>query len=913
MPPVIVAAAAAAGAAATSGFVATALTNIAVGAALSAVSGAMAKKPKQQASFSARASDRTISVRQAIAHWQIIYGEVGRVTGPPTFMHITETGGNKYFHVVYTIAGHQIESIDKIYFNGEEVVFDGNGDATGKYEGYAKMDQRLGSPDQTAFAGLIADAPDKWTSDHRQRGCACVYIRFKWKSDLYPGGGLPNVNFDVKGKNNIYDPRTSTYGYTNNAALIVGDYFMEQSFGMAAPQDEMDMPTLIEAANICDENVALKAGGTEKRYTANGTFTVEEKPRDIIPQLLTACGGKVVENGGEWSVYVAAYRAPVTTVGLGDLRGPLEVQTLVSRRDNFNAVKGVFVSPENNWQPSDFPGVTSSTFETEDGEQVYKDIELPFTTSPSMAQRLAKIDLLAARQPITITAPVNISKFKAMAGDVLQFDDPDRYGFSNKPFEVIESGFAVDSDGEDPIYGVDLLLRETDPSIYDWSTSEEQDYDPAPNTTLPSLQDVSEPTGLALASGTDELFLRQDGTVFSRIKVSWAASTDAFVLSGGYYEVQYKKSSDSEWEKAGNVDGEETFTHILEVEDSQNYDVRIRAVNVGDAKSDWVSVLGHTVVGKTAPPSDVVGFSAQQNGDKINFSWNAVSDSDLSGYDIRYGVVGSSFDDAQPLTEETKGSRITSAAVPPGDWQFSIKAIDSSGNKSQTAATFNLLVKNTNDVIDIFEQFPLWSGSVTNMTVNPLTGNLVPSDQHNPNVDGQEVFEKFVVQPYDEYAYESDEIDLGFDSRVRAHASVQTTAGGGETVAIIVDTQLDSKEDGGSYGGFSTHPIGEVDARYLKVRCSMRPDRGLGVINSFAPTVDAEVREESGEVDLSASGTHVTFENQFHEKPNLTVSAEGVALVANYENLTSTGFDCKIYNKDGTAVSGTISWSARSI
>jgi putative transposase len=42
----------------------------------------------------------------------------------------------------------------------------------------------------------------------------------------------------------------------------------------------------------------------------------------------------------------------------------LTLATRISRSSNFNAVRGQFVSPENNWQPDDFPAVTSEVFRT---------------------------------------------------------------------------------------------------------------------------------------------------------------------------------------------------------------------------------------------------------------------------------------------------------------------------------------------------------------------------------------------------------------------------------------------------------------------------------------------------------------------------------------------------------------------
>ena len=91
-------------------------------------------------------------------------------------------------------------------------------------------------------------------------------------------------------------------------------------------------------------------------------------------------------SGGKWGLKVGEYSTPAVTLGDDDLRDAISVTTRNSRRDSFNSIKGVFADPTQSYQPTDFPSITSSTFVTEDnGETIFSDVELPFTTSSSMA------------------------------------------------------------------------------------------------------------------------------------------------------------------------------------------------------------------------------------------------------------------------------------------------------------------------------------------------------------------------------------------------------------------------------------------------------------------------------------------------------------------------------------------------
>src|SRR3546814_20337271 len=71
----------------------------------------------------------------------------------------------------------------------------------------------------------------------------------------------------------------------------------------------------IAAANVCDEDVQLAGGGTEKRYTCNGTIDTSETPKAILAGLYGCMAGYVVRSGGKWRIYAGAYRTPEVEIG----------------------------------------------------------------------------------------------------------------------------------------------------------------------------------------------------------------------------------------------------------------------------------------------------------------------------------------------------------------------------------------------------------------------------------------------------------------------------------------------------------------------------------------------------------------------------------------------------------------------
>jgi len=555
---------------------------------LGGLSHAMQKKPPSAAGGAGRsasfARDRTLSLRQPVAPRRVVYGR-GRLGGTIVFVETTGSS-NQTLHLVIALAGHRVQAIGNPYFDGEEVELDGNGDATGRWAGKVFCARKLGTADQTAFTGLGA----KWTSAHRLRGVACACLRLTWDNDLFPGG-LPAISFDLEGRDEVFDPRTQTTGYSENAALCLADY-LASGFGLgAAYGDEIDENDLIEAANVCDEAVTLVEGGTEPRYACNGSLETNEAPYRAIEDMLSAMAGQAVWSGGVWRIRAGAWRVPEDGVLTVDaVRAGLGLRTRVSRRENFNAIKGVFVSPDNDWQPDDFPAVTKQLWLDEDqGQRVWKDIELKFTISAATAQRIARIELERARRQETLSWPGKLSAWRFVPADTVSVDIA-RYGFEEKTFEVRSTRFVVE---DDMALGCDLVLRASDANVYAWSPGEDENiYAPAPRTTLPSPFFVAAPTSVSVQA--EEIPTRA-GDITFKLLVTWTGPADAFVDSGGRIELQFKLAAASDWRPSLMIDGAQTFAEIYQVEQGEVYDLRVRAWNGIGVRSAWQTISDFTV------------------------------------------------------------------------------------------------------------------------------------------------------------------------------------------------------------------------------------------------------------------------------------------------------------------------------
>lgn len=589
-----------------------------------------------------------------------------------------EGGGTWLFHV-HTIACHEIDAIENLYLDNRQVIFGATPDSrwgTGIWSGRVFMSYNFGTDGQTALPDLVAQRPGVWTESHLQAGNAHALLITVWDQNVFGEGSFPEAQFLVRGKK-VYDPRLGYNVWSQNAALIIADYLSNSKYGLGVSYSDIDTTTLTSAADTCDETVS-----SEARYTINGVFDTDQSADEVLSEMSAAIGGgDIVFQGGKWYIYPAKFRTPTKTYTEADLRSAIQVNTSVSRSELFNSVRGQFIDAANAYAQTDYPPVKNSTWITDDGQAVFEDLNLTLVISHKTAQRIAKIELERVRQGITINFQMHLGGLELQVADVIQITNT-MLGWSAKQFEVRDLSLDFNEQGV-PV--VSVSAKETAARIFDWANGEETTFDPAPNTNLPTATDSEAPQGVILTSGTNELYFRYDGTVFSRLKVSWNATNSIYVREGGQFEIQFKLSSASAWSQSFLVNGDQTFHYILDVADSLAHDVRIRSINSLGYKSEWVTTTGHIVVGKTAPPSNVTGFTAQVSDGGILFSWNAISDIDKREYEIRIGSTWAS--GTRLVNLRSDGTSYPYRFFTPGSYVFKIKAIDTSGNYSAVEAS----------------------------------------------------------------------------------------------------------------------------------------------------------------------------------------------------------------------------------
>jgi hypothetical protein len=247
--------------------------------------------------------------RQPVSYQRIIYGAV-RTSGVMTYIGVSGSN-NQYLHMVITLAGHQVNSITNAYIEGF-VATQGNA-MNGTSYPYYQYEVDLGNPaTSTQPFPNLASAISSWDSTCLQRGHAKVHIALQYNVNCYPNGVPSSIAFDVQGKL-LYDPRTSTTGYSDNPALVVRDWLTDTNFGMAASASNIDDSYTIAAANICDQTVSISSGNQYTIGTCTGV-TVVNGLCGITATNNLKVGAFVTFSGFTYATFLNGVTAYVTAV-----------------------------------------------------------------------------------------------------------------------------------------------------------------------------------------------------------------------------------------------------------------------------------------------------------------------------------------------------------------------------------------------------------------------------------------------------------------------------------------------------------------------------------------------------------------------------------------------------------------------
>ncbi|MFY0993575.1 phage tail tip fiber protein [Pseudomonas juntendi] len=350
------------------------------------------------------------TVRSSKAPARYILGRVS--TGGVLVWAQEERGAQttgEWLHLVYVLCEGAIDELESIYL-GEELI--------GIYGADVSYELVVNPTQVNAF--LKENCPD-WKDTQIGRGLSYVRISLRYNAEKFPSG-IPDVRFVVRGRNDIFDPRTGMSAWTDNTALHLL-WFLRTRCGV--PDDEIVFETFASGANVCNESVQNPDGSSSPRYRSGCVIGADEQRTNVLQKLEAACGGKLIRVGGRWMFQAGAYYGPYDFEITEDMViGTITGNTEATNDAAINTIRGTFIDPQQSWTETDYPEVSVAQWVEEDGGEAAETLSFSYVGDPYQAQRLANIELRRRRSGGGLNIPLNLAGYNCRPGRAVRVNLP---------------------------------------------------------------------------------------------------------------------------------------------------------------------------------------------------------------------------------------------------------------------------------------------------------------------------------------------------------------------------------------------------------------------------------------------------------------------------------------------------------
>jgi hypothetical protein len=420
------------------------------------------------------------------------YGIAGQLEYSNTWGKVNETP-NAYLVDVISLADYQISDVTAVWLDSQSVTLSGSGALT---RGFPFPEKALSGTDyawykfhfgdqSTAETYLLdkfsADSKRPWLSDMIGEGISYAIQTARIHEKLWTD--FPRYMYQVQGAP-VFDPRLSTaaggsgsqvwgtfstYTFSDNPVVLIYNILRglhdadgSHMWGGHATAYQLPYAEWAAAMNLCDELVALKAGGTEKRYRAGIEISLNERPADVIRELLVACNARAGFSRGQFHILVDVPASAAGSFTDDDLliEEPIDFSQFPNLDDVVNGVAATFLAPQRAWEERETKPYYRSDLATEDGQPYRQKLQLRCVFSGSQAQRIIKAAVEEGRRfkRAVVCLPPDYEQYRPLQALAWTSDE---FQYSSKLFLII-------SRTEDEWGRIWFALQEIDPSDFDW-------------------------------------------------------------------------------------------------------------------------------------------------------------------------------------------------------------------------------------------------------------------------------------------------------------------------------------------------------------------------------------------------------------------------------------------------------------
>ena len=518
--------------------------------------------------------------------------------------------------------------------------------------------------------------------------------------------------------------------------------------------------------------------------------------------------------------------------------------------------------------------------------------------------------------------------------------------------ELLPQQFRVASvaESENGIYGVSAIAYNS--TIYN---AVDRDFE-LTTRTISNLSAIPNPVD---SIDTDEFLYEEGSGVFVGASVSWNHDRQ----NVNDFRVQYRMDDDN-WETVQTASPSVTLRNLR----AGTLYLQVSARNYLN-KTSTITSASFVLVGKTAAPSDVTGFSMIPVNGQARLSWNEAPD-----LDVRVGGVvrlrhspdleNVTWAKSTSISDDIAGSSTeTYEDLKPGT--YSIKFIDSGGRESLNAVYIEFTKVDLENVQNVGTQTedPSFAGTKTNLVIDPVLNELrlgptgvqlasigdisAEDDTFFLTEDDTDSTSLIVQEGNDvlytsgEYFFQNNPITLSdvfsvqLESTLRARAfypygaflddqpdfdaitEFDGSAPSAPDVKLYIRTTQDDPSGTPTWTSYRRYNNAQFKARAyeLKAEFSTGSSQEQIAVDQLRVEANMPIRTVTGSVTTSDSAdVSVAYGagNKFYVAPSVgivfTTNSSGDYYVIS--NSTATGFDVSVYNSSDTRIAKTVNWTA---
>ncbi|RDW14438.1 phage tail protein [Paracoccus thiocyanatus] len=583
---------------------------IAVAAAASALSRALAPKPSIPTHEIQAVINQTDAPRR-------IY--VGRYLagGIRAFFDVKD---GILFQLVMANHG-RIDAFEQFWIDGEAVSLTGDQVDYGDKAGFVFVTTRNGAGLGGDYPLLLEKFASIWSADHRLQGQATFLVRSRAPGGedfmkIFPKGSNTVYQWVVRGQR-VYDPRTGSTVWSDNAALVIAHYLTHPD-GYRLDPAEVDWASVSAMADWCDLPIPQRAGGTEPNMRLWGYWTMDEDPKAVLDRMKAASGISTYETqDGKVGLIGGPFGTPACTLTAKDIE-QIQTREAISEREGYNTLRVYHLAAGAKYEIAEVDAWRDQARLAREGE-IAQELRLEMCPDTSQARRRGKMqmhdDNRAKIEMITDVVGLK-ARFPAAHGQrhtiMLNYRPQDGSG------RVIEGEYEVlDHEFDPQALQCRIELAKVDRAAAAWNPATEEGAPPAS-----AIGAAGDPPPDIVATLSQVITRPNENSAFAVLSVTAEQIPDRDDLK---IQARYRKLGDTAWismEGGGFISsGGRYIARSGVVQDRQQYQAQVRFQGVFTGIDEWENLGPITVLENGIPPGQPTQLIPSNGTGYVHLSW----------------------------------------------------------------------------------------------------------------------------------------------------------------------------------------------------------------------------------------------------------------------------------------------------